>query len=435
MKITSPLLQTSRLQKPVLKNDTISLPPLKQDTISFARTKIAFQGLSDKDGTVSVSDNTNKTTPRQKQIELPISYKNQEPIIMGRNNSPVGLRETVNVGSTSDISIGNKDVLPDSAVKIIKEHYFSTGDTKYFIQRLDDRQNNYDVQITDYKKGKNVYLKGQGAEIKPGENLIINDLRFVFNDDKLLYTGINLFPVGIQEMRFSQGDIGDCVFLSSLKSLANNPTGRRLIDSMINTDLDLNTEVVFPGKPNITINYKNLPNKNTDKMCHEGDMGVKILERSYSKLCKQCPDRFLQKLFSGGLQKAHDENAYIDGLSPSVVLEDLTGVKPIEFKDRQVNYRQNVEGFFEFAGRCPERFCTVVGTKRDMEPVILKQDNWQKFYIVNQHAYTLDHVDPFNKEVYLVNPHVSDRVGKLSYEEFFKHFDTFSTVDMEKVEL
>lgn len=98
-----------------------------------------------------------------------------------------------------------------------------------------------------------------------------------------------LFP-GESLMDFSQGQIGDCYFLSATYALLNNPEGREKVLNCFSLDNDDNLLISFPEK--VPLRFKAVKNENDKIISFElvayahddvgGSLGWKLLEEAYS---------------------------------------------------------------------------------------------------------------------------------------------------------
>ncbi|HBH18164.1 MAG TPA: hypothetical protein DDX14_04370, partial [Cyanobacteria bacterium UBA9579] len=163
--------------------------------------------------------------------------------------------DSLTIGPNGDVKLGlENDSMKDLKVDLFKQ------DGKTFIKNVGSNNNVKILGNTTYVQEKQPIKSGDTIKLGNEYYLFRTDsesyeLRFLTRDDKGHFE--KLFPDGVGHVDFQQGEIGDCYFIASLKSLSNNPNRADLLAKMIETTPEGDYKVTFPGFPKQSFEVKN----------------------------------------------------------------------------------------------------------------------------------------------------------------------------------
>lgn len=243
-----------------------------------------------------------------------------------------------------------------------------------------------------------------------------------------------LFPSGIQNSHFAQGDLGDCVFVAGLKSTCqNNP---QEIVNMINPGRVPGTVTIqFHGRDTVTLNETDFK-----RMGMHGDAGAQLLERAYGlslkKFLGQSSRKRLNRLressvlpaLNSGKKTVHVHAPMEETHSPWSTLWQSPRSWTINAEQKPLAgaQRQKVEQFLEDMAKDPQRHVAIV-VPRFTRSEKLSQIPVDGF--TRNHAYSLTAVDSKRRMVTLANPWRSDKPIRIGYDAFFANFSNITMTD------
>lgn len=218
---------------------------------------------------------------------------------------------------------------------------------------------------------------------------------------------IKPFITGIENLRFSQGNIGDCFVLAELYALSHSQKGRNYLEKMVAVDEKGDYIVSFYNEKPITVQQSELNGEvyknGTVKHCVQGDISLIAIERAYAKLIKLENDsaNFIQ-LNNGGF--------------PDEALYKMTGLSSIVYSVK--NNPQDVLKQIEKEGI--ENYVLTCSTPQRGE--YGKYMNSGKKFIT-AHAYAIKSIDTKNDIIEIVNPHNTKNSEKISVKDFQNIFE------------
>jgi hypothetical protein len=309
---------------------------------------------------------------------------------------------------------------------------------KVFIEekpdRLNVKVNGVYIGYDDSKKAlnpgdmltidKKVYIYQQDK--KTGEN----KLSFIASDAYNDYT--RLFPKGISKMNLSQGYIGDCYFLASLKSLSNSPKGVELIAKMIEPMPYNNFVVRFPGYPKEAIGVSFADVAATESV-DSSTKGAKILEHAFYQLKAKIDWKGVPDV------EPSDKAEWLDGGFTQEALHILTGGEMLSHHTTTNSEKQFVNTFMEEAKHNPKLLDETKKLLKELhdkgENVIVGAEtsisvNGGDKIIYPDHAYSITNIDPENEKISINNPHDTAQDYVFSYKQFFNHFGAIKAVEL-----
>ena len=240
----------------------------------------------------------------------------------------------------------------------------------------------------------------------------------------------------------TQGDIGDCYLIASLKSIAESKKGRNILKRLIEVG-DNFYKVTFPAFPDVPVFIeKQNPDTSTDTSLSEsfvsGDIGFKLLEQAYEK--------FLLKQKYGIERLPELSRAMLNSSYPGNVLYVMTGVNPTCFNTECENSIKVHEDTFHSASLENPQVINglnnfIEGLKTNADDFIITattanhvfpsvgddrfMDKENKRFPCN-HALSIVKID--DRKIFIVDPRDGDKVYELSYEDFAKYFSAIQAV-------
>ncbi len=241
-------------------------------------------------------------------------------------------------------------------------------------------------------------------------------------------------PSDVTVGQVTQGDIGNCFFVSSLASLASTPEGQQSIRDMVKLNEDGSSTVTFPGDPEhpVVVTQKdvdeNLENGNLDKSSD-------TLMRVQTAFLKY--DRADQ--YGNGINELQKSGMpfFSQILNPGSALHLLTG------RDTASQIPGVINSNLNLGGANPENVARFVQQALDSgQPVVAGTAPWADDPIVPTHAYSVLSFDPAANLVTVRNPwghnngHGIDHIGDckngitnvgdgkltMSYDTFIQNF-------------
>lgn len=257
-----------------------------------------------------------------------------------------------------------------------------------------------------------------------------SDLLSAFNLEKNnLLT--RLFPNGIQNSNFNQGNIGDCVFLAALKSTCVNDP--KEIYKIINPGKSPGTvNIKFHGEKTVVLHEQDFK-----KMGVQGDLGVQMLERAYG---------LTKKRFLG--QSARKQ---LTGLNMKPVFQALNSNKRIiSIKAPMERIKEPWREWRKLISLNFEQKPLSQGKQKKIEELLIRLEKNPKDHIMaistrstssedrsqlpvigfnRDHAYALISANSKDREVVLSNPWATGNPIKISYDELFANFSNFKITE------
>ncbi len=243
----------------------------------------------------------------------------------------------------------------------------------------------------------------------------------------------------------TQGDIGDCYLIASLKSVAESKKGRNILKRLIEVG-DNSYKVTFPAFPEVPV-FVEKQNLDTSIDASEsfvsGDIGFKLLEQAYEK--------FLLKREYGVEKLPELSRAMLDGSFPGNVLFAMTGVNPTCFNTKCENLIHQVYGntfhsaslenpqvvdglnnFIEELKTHADDFIITVTTPNHTFPSVGDDRFMDKENKRFPHNHALSIVKIDDKRIFIVDPRYGDEIHELSYVDFAKYFSAIHAVKVTK---
>ena len=230
----------------------------------------------------------------------------------------------------------------------------------------------------------------------------------------------NIAPNGKIDADFSQGYIGDCWLLASIKAIANSPKGLKILNDSIKVNGDQSVTVTLKG-----VDKKYTFSKNEiERSSHlsTGDLDVRVIEMAVNKYITE----------EGPL---HDDEVDIDGNHGRYAFKILTGKTvphffPLSSNGDHIAHPERY-GKSEITDEMidnfnkPNHIATVSATSQKSNKV-MNTPNGDKITLKINHAYAVIRAD--SRYVYLVNPHDSSKeipVDRITFKQFFNKLDEF----------
>ncbi len=273
-----------------------------------------------------------------------------------------------------------------------------------------------------------IYLNGQTVtpnEIRPlelNDELQLGAWTYLYTPEGLhLISGNDsyreLFPIGLKNLTFSQGKIGNCFLLASIWALSQNIEGKKLLAALIkhkNSDY----KVYFPGTHvTITLPPHQASMSNGVYTNTFGINGIHVLERAYAELRGKyalTPKASLEDSTKGGhIREAMQVLTGWKMIYPSYdeVTRDIFGVEryvPEEWK-----------GCFKLKSENPQRYIMTAGTLgNESDPSVEVSGN----LLHPQHAYAVQSINESDQTINIVDPHNTSHIITIGYQDFFKCF-------------
>lgn len=220
-------------------------------------------------------------------------------------------------------------------------------------------------------------------------------------------TKMEPFSTGIYNLKFLQGNIGDCFLLAPLYSLSLTPKGTEILKNMVKIDDNGNYIVSFNKKHPIIVKPDELNGETyengTVKHSVDGDLSLKAIERAYAKLIRQPRNTAnFMTLNCGGY--------------PEQSLFDISGLKSTTYTTKQ-----NVKPLLkEIESNGIENYVLTCSTPQ--------QGKYGKYMnsagkFVTAHAYSIKSIDTKSGTIEIVNPHDTKKSELLKIEDFEKMFN------------
>lgn len=248
----------------------------------------------------------------------------------------------------------------------------------------------------------------------------------------------DIFPKeGICAMKFNQqkgiGDLNDCYFVSSILSIAKNPKTAGRLDDIIQKsgdgwDVAYKNSVVHISQDDLKKGIKGF-NAQTD--CD----GFKILETAYAKL--GLSEEYLSNpnAMFANIKGTSGTGGKFGGRQAVNVMGDIFAeTKPMHitasYYDKNClgddEYRKIVSDIFDDFSQNETKYCLVGGTGKSAKQHAIDSVGGYKF--CSRHAYSILGTDSANKIVKVVDPYNTSKTLEISYDDFFKLFNTVDGV-------
>jgi len=237
-----------------------------------------------------------------------------------------------------------------------------------------------------------------------------------------------LFPSGIQNCNFKQGNVGDCVFLAGLKAtMQNNP---QEIAQIIRPGRKEGEFVVhFNGRKPVILKENEFK-----RMGVAGDPGVQALERAYGESQKIIIGQSTRKCLDGLSEKPVLRALNMGGKTTELCGKTKTrwpGLKNLfhrgslakqeSFSDMSSKRLTKLDRLLDDVGKNPGKNIAIVSRGHDnLAPEYLAKG------IASEHAYSLVHAD--HKNVTIINPWNSAQTIYMSRNDFKKEFSNITMI-------
>ncbi len=246
-----------------------------------------------------------------------------------------------------------------------------------------------------------------------------------------------LFPKGVKGIEIEQQNVGDCYLLSALYGLSRNAKGQKIIENMITVLPDGSYSVKFIGAKKDIIVAASEVAKQQHLRTSDSDMGVKIIERAYSKLQRQMrngkPGQSLHITGGGRIDDAvHD----ITGVGGKDIYTNSGVINLDKYADDYGNYVLGVTTADKSNGRYVHKRMTTVeetdiyGVKKLVQT---PKEYWymdDKGQFICGHAYAIAGIDKAKQTVTIANPHDTSKPLTITYDEFHNIFRKLVEVKM-----
>ena len=304
-------------------------------------------------------------------------------------------RQTIHIGrdTESQIQANRMDIwmsrqhiklTPDGLLTDLKSQTGTFVDG-HRIQRSHQLQNGSIVQLGNSGLSNYYYSYGKLIPLTPKKADLLRQL----------------FPNGLANCEFKQGQFGNCTFLASLKSiLKNNPA--KLIEK-IEPLPDNRVKLSFPGTHNPSIEMDLSDYKHSGV---RGPIGVRLLETAFVRSLKPYSTiNSVEILNQGGL--THEAlKALHHGKEPITL---YNGGKPLIQQSKQGI--QKTLDILNRIARDPANHIAVTSSGF----------NNPQLGLIANHAYSLVKVDTPKMLVTLANPHDTQKVMQLTFKDYFNN--------------
>jgi hypothetical protein len=225
-------------------------------------------------------------------------------------------------------------------------------------------------------------------------------------------------PNGKVDNDFKQGATGDCWLLSSIKALANNEIGRKILDDSLKLDENGNTIVTLKGVgKSYTITPEELKG---NVQLSSGDGDVRAIEIAVDKY-------FYEERGVNGSLDINGNNptiafSMLTGQGASNVAQQFAGYAEARFSDSQIDNFNN------------PKHIAVVSSQKDIkkttyeDPITKKEGT-----LYCMHAYAVKGSDKDN--VYVINPWDSEKIDSVPRKKFKEFFYRVYEFDLNDVEM
>lgn len=338
-------------------------------------------------------------------LRIPNSQATQEvqPDTPTDNDNP---QNNVN-GKTERLPGGTVITIKDGKVVDAK---YPEGDNTYTDERTGIKTvyKNGNIIRSIYPDGT-VHVYAQISKPRLGKNITMSII--TINPD-----GPFIKAMGIDEMienagangkldgTFTQGDAGDCWLLAGLDSIARKPAGKAYLESLLRVNSDGSVTVRLPGAGRTyTISAEELENAN---YLSSGDLDFRAFEIAMDKYFKEIGE-------TGNSDSQYNNGTNINGNFAEKLYKAIFG------------------GGFNYNFSGPDSYYNVnkFNNKKRAYTISLCKNTGGAPRIANhsecgdrlelEHAYSVLKAD--SQYVYLVDPHNSKNVIKVSIEEFRKY--------------
>jgi len=390
---------TSRFDK-MKDGDTITAGRSSNCSIRYNDEHISGKHLSlekFKDGIIVTDLHSTNGTTFQGLEDAPLSYQDDYSNIT--TSKPLIKNRPTLLPKNSQLYLGH-DFTIDTRNKNITDLLNKKG--KVLIGRNSD----CDLSVDDfYDKVSRLHLLLE----KHGDDIIATNLNSYNQTIVVPQNEIRPFYGNINQINFSQGNIGDCYLLSTLYSISRNEIGAEILSKMVTVDKQGNYLVKFNNYPTIYVRPDELDGqKNSEgkrKISVSGDLGIKAIERAYAKMIKSpCPgETMFMNIDDGGCS----DNA----------LEKLTGIKSVKYNPRKIDVNALFNKIDQKGIRNHILTCSTpnIGLFKGYVDIQLK--------FISGHSYAIDYIDAKNQKVGIVNPYNTHIVNEISWKDFKKYFD------------
>lgn len=245
---------------------------------------------------------------------------------------------------------------------------------------------------------------------KVGNKIIATDLNASNNTQIIPKNKIKAFNGGVENLRLGQSNIADCYLLSVLYALSRTPKGQKYIENMVKVDDRGNYNVKFydSQKP-ISVAPEDLDGQIVDgnrKRSVKGDLGIRAIERAYGRMLINC-DYGNKTLF-----------LEIDkGGSPIVALRKLTGIQG-DFISTSMGKIEKT--LYDICQKGLDNFVLTCST-----PKKSKYNNYvdSQRRFISRHVYGIKDINPYTRNIEIINPHNTRTSYTISWDEFEQMFD------------
>lgn len=304
--------------------------------------------------------------------------------------------------------------------------------------------------------------------------------------DSLHRTQISLFPTSLAKTEFYQGNVGDCQLLVCLYGLSRNPSGRALLEQMIQKTDNGQYIVTFPQYPQhpITVNDDELQTaisykqpwlyRVSDKLLGftdrpqfkqlllsltgsfpsfthlsdapyaTGDPGIQLLEIAYARLTKKLNPTAFSEINESNITEIYNHPQYHS--SAWIALQNILNQPVKHFAVTEVPSAKSEASFRDYCYQSPTTFSKLVETLNQiaLQPgrfvataCVKYQNNIGCIYYLPDvflstfHDYTITGVDATQRRITLVDPHNTQATPiKITYDQFFDAFNELNVAWM-----
>ncbi len=223
---------------------------------------------------------------------------------------------------------------------------------------------------------------------------------------------------GMVDEEFSQGNIGDCWLLASIKSMASSPKGARILNDSIKVNEDGSVDVTFKGvDKTYNISASELNKKDNYS---NGDRDVRAIEIAMDKYMQQ--------------NQLHGVDTIKDGGMPTWVFELLTGQIGNGLEKTLLSYvpfSSNVNDKLIENVKNQDFLCIVAKKSLEAKNYDMNVKNQNDEDVLLRSCHTYSAIDADDNYVYLVNPWNTSETLHMSRKDFKKFFDSAYTLNLD----